>query len=181
MLISEALAQTTGGGLPDMGAIGSMIPLVLIFVVFYFLIIRPQQKKAKDHRAMVEALKRGDRVVTSGGMIGTVSRVINERELSLEIADNVRVRVMKGMIAEIMAKTEPVPAKDEKKVEPRPESDNDYYKALGLSKTASAAEIAAAARNGAEAEEAYETLKDPTKRKLYDSLGHDDYVSRVKA
>ena len=162
----------------DLGQLASIFPLVLVFIIFYVLIIRPQQKKAKDHRAMVDAVKRGDRVVTSGGLIGTVSRVINEREVSVEIADNVKVRVMKAMIAEVTAKTEP--AKDDKKADAKPESESEYYKALGLTRNATAAEIAAANRDGAAAQEAYETLSDPTKRKLYDSLGHDDYVSRVK-
>jgi len=187
MFISTAYAQT-GGGAGGFDIV-ALAPLVLIFVVFYFLIIRPQQKKVKDHRAMVEALRRGDRVVTTGGIIGTVSKVTGDREIVLEIADGVRVRVVRSMIAEIMAKTEPAPdakeAKEPKRAEAsaKPESDNEYYKILGVTRTATAAEIEAAfaAKAGnAEAAEAYDTLKDTTKRKLYDSLGHDDYVSRVK-
>jgi preprotein translocase subunit YajC len=108
MLISTAYAQTAGGGGGDaMGMIQTVIPLVLIFVVFYFLIIRPQQKKVKDHKAMVDALRRGDRVVTTGGIIGTVTKVTGDREISVEIADGVRVRVLRSMIAEVMARTEP--------------------------------------------------------------------------
>src|SRR5262245_35514850 len=179
MLIATAYAQTPSGGLGGFDSIATMAPLVLIFVVFYFLIIRPQQKKQKDHRAMVEALRRGDRVITSGGIIGTVSKVTNEREIMLEIADNVRVRVMRAMVSEIMAKTEPAAAKEDKKAE-REEPEASYYKILGVSKNASASEIAAANHDGTAAQEAYETLKDPVKRKLYDSLGHDDYVARVK-
>src|SRR4051794_20736686 len=107
-LISEAHAQGLfGGGSGGGFDLIQLAPLVLIFVVFYFLIIRPQQKKVKDHKSMVEALRRGDRVVTTGGLIGTVTKVTNERELTLEIADGVRVRVMRGMIAEVMARTEP--------------------------------------------------------------------------
>jgi len=105
-LISPAYAQALGGGGGGFDLV-QLAPLALIFVVFYFLIIRPQQKKAKDHKAMVEALRRGDKVVTSGGLIGTVAKVLNEREVSLEIAENVRVRVMRSMIAEVMARTEP--------------------------------------------------------------------------
>lgn len=177
MLVSMAYAQALGGGAGGFDYM-ALAPLVLIFVVFYFLIIRPQQKKVKDHRAMVDALRRGDRVVTTGGIIGTVSKVTNEREITLEIAENVRVRVMRAMIAEIMAKTEPVPGK---KAESAASSDEpDYYKILGVTRGASAAEIEAAKRESAAAQEAYETLKDSTKRKLYDSLGHEDYVSRVK-
>jgi preprotein translocase subunit YajC len=108
MLISTAYAQTAGGGGGDaMGMIQTVIPLVLIFVVFYFLIIRPQQKKVKDHKAMVDALRRGDRVVTTGGIIGTVTKVTGDREIAVEIADGVRVRVLRSMIAEVMARTEP--------------------------------------------------------------------------
>lgn len=106
MLISTAYAQT-GGADGGSGMLIQLLPLVLIFVVFYFLIIRPQQKKVKDHKAMVEALRRGDRVVTTGGIIGTVTKVTGDREVGLEIADGVRVRVMRGMIAEVMARTEP--------------------------------------------------------------------------
>jgi len=108
-LISPAYAQMFGGSGGGGGGFDlvQLAPLALIFVVFYFLIIRPQQKKAKDHKAMIEALRRGDKVVTSGGLIGTVAKVLNEREVSLEIADGVRVRAMRSMIAEVMARTEP--------------------------------------------------------------------------
>jgi preprotein translocase subunit YajC len=108
-LISPAYAQMFGGGNGAGGGFDlvQLAPLVLIFVVFYFLIIRPQQKKAKDHKAMIDALRRGDKVVTSGGLIGTVAKVINEREVMLEIADGVRVRAVRSMIAEVTARTEP--------------------------------------------------------------------------
>ena len=105
-LISPAYAQALGGGGGGFDLV-QLAPLALIFVVFYFLIIRPQQKKAKDHKAMIEAVRRGDKIVTSGGLIGTVAKVLNEREVAVEIADGVRVRVMRGMIAEVMARTEP--------------------------------------------------------------------------
>lgn len=132
---------------------------------------------------MVDALRRGDRVVTTGGIIGTVTKVTGDRELTIEIADGVRVRVIRSMIAEVMAKTEPGD-KPEKAPKAAPQTDDVYYKKLGVSRTASAAEIEAAfaGKSGdAEAVEAYETLKDPVKRRLYDSLGHEDYVDRVKA
>ena len=105
MLVSPAWAQSGGGGF---GGMESLLPLVLIFVVFYFLLIRPQQKKAKVHREMLGNLRRGDRIVTNGGLVGNVTRVPNDTELIVEIADGVKVRVMRGMIAESMAKSGPV-------------------------------------------------------------------------
>jgi preprotein translocase subunit YajC len=76
--------------------IGQFIPLILIFVIFYFFLIRPQQKKAKEHRAMVENLKRGDKVIASGGIIGTVERVIENDKVEIEIAENVKVIIIKS-------------------------------------------------------------------------------------
>ena len=76
--------------------IGQFIPLILIFVIFYFFLIRPQQKKVKDHKAMVAALKRGDKVVTSGGIVGTVERVIDEEKVEVQISDNVKVEIIRS-------------------------------------------------------------------------------------
>ena len=76
--------------------IGQFIPLILIFVIFYFFLIRPQQKKVKEHKAMVESLKRGDRVVTSGGITGTVERLIDHDKVEVEIAENVKVEIVKS-------------------------------------------------------------------------------------
>ena len=76
--------------------IGQFIPLILIFVIFYFFLIRPQQKKVKEHKAMVESLKKGDKVVTSGGITGTITRVIDNDKVEIEIADNVTVEVVRG-------------------------------------------------------------------------------------
>ena len=76
--------------------IGQFIPLILIFIIFYFFLIRPQQKKVKEHKAMVESLKKGDKVVTSGGITGTISRVIDNDKVEVEIADNVTVEVVRG-------------------------------------------------------------------------------------
>ena len=80
----------------DSAGIGQFIPLILIFVIFYFFLIRPQQRKVKEHKAMVENLKKGDKVVTSGGITGTISRVIDNDKVEVEIADNVTVEVVRG-------------------------------------------------------------------------------------
>lgn len=106
--INEALADSgaalspTVAGAPTLMA--QLMPLVLIFVVFYFLLIRPQQKKIKAHLAMVSALRRGDRVVTGGGIIGTVARVIDDKEIVVEIAENTQIRVLRATIADVLAK-----------------------------------------------------------------------------
>ena len=84
------------------------LPFVLIFVIMYFLIIRPQRQKAQRHRDMVANLRRGDTVVTAGGLIGKVSKVVDENELQIEVAEGVKVRAVRGMIAEVRAKGEPV-------------------------------------------------------------------------
>ncbi len=106
MLITPAFAQT---GQP-MGSdfMVTLIPFVAIFAIMYFLIIRPQQQRLKAHRDMVANVKRGDTVITSGGLIGKVSRVVDDSEIQVEIADNVKVRVVKSMLAEVRAKGEPI-------------------------------------------------------------------------
>ena len=76
--------------------IGQFIPLILIFVIFYFFLIRPQQKKVKEHKAMVENLKRGDKVVTSGGIVGTVERIIDNEKVEVQIAENINVEVVRS-------------------------------------------------------------------------------------
>lgn len=123
MLISPAWAQSAGGG--GFGELGGLLPLVLIFVVFYFLLIRPQQKKAKLHREMLGNMRRGDRIVTNGGLIGTITRVPNDAELIVEIADGVKVRIMRGMIAESLTKTDPAPSKSKKNKDDKDDED-DY-------------------------------------------------------
>lgn len=110
MLISTAYAQ--GTGIFDQSALVQFLPLILIFVVFYFLLIRPQQRKAKDHKTMLDALRRGDRVVTGGGIIGTVARVDNPEEVTVDIADGVRVRVLRSTITSVLAKPDPAAARD---------------------------------------------------------------------
>ena len=80
----------------DGSGIGQFIPLILIFVIFYFFLIRPQQKKVKEHKAMIEDLKRGDKVITSGGITGTVERIIDNDKIEVEIAENVKVEIVKA-------------------------------------------------------------------------------------
>ena len=105
MLISPAYAQAAGGSAG--GEIMQMLPLVLIFVVFYFLMIRPQQKRAKEHKAMLEALRRGDNILTSGGIMGKITKIDSETEVSVEIAKDTVVTVRREMIAQVIDKTEP--------------------------------------------------------------------------
>ena len=104
MLISPAYAQAAGG---DAGGLISFLPLVLIFAVFYFLLIRPQQKKMKAHKAMIGNVRRNDRVVTGGGIIGKITKVVDEQEVDVEIAPNVVVRVARATIAEVISKSAP--------------------------------------------------------------------------
>ncbi|MDU8911109.1 preprotein translocase subunit YajC [Aestuariicoccus sp. MJ-SS9] len=91
----------------DGNAFAQFIPLILIFAIMYFLLIRPQQKKMKDHQKMVEALRRGDQVVTQGGLIGKVVKVKDNNELEVELAEGVKVRVVQSTIAQVVSKTEP--------------------------------------------------------------------------
>ncbi|MCW9041941.1 MAG: preprotein translocase subunit YajC [Pseudopelagicola sp.] len=93
-----------------MDQIGQFLPLILIFGIMYFLLIRPQQKKMKDHQKMVEALRRGDQVVTQGGLIGKVAKVKDDNEIEVELAEGVKVRVVKSTIAQVLSKTEPASA-----------------------------------------------------------------------
>ncbi len=104
LVAAPALAQA--GGDP-MAAFTSFVPLILIFAIMYFLLIRPQQKKVKEHQKMVAALRRGDMVVTQGGLIGKVSKVKEDGELEVELAENVKVRVVQSTIAQVLSKTEP--------------------------------------------------------------------------
>jgi preprotein translocase subunit YajC len=112
MLISTAYAQGAGGLFDSQGALVQFLPLVLIFVVFYFLLIRPQQRKQKDHRSMLETLRRGDRVVTGGGIVGTVNKVVSPEEVEVDIAQGVRVRVLRNTISSVLAKPDPAAARE---------------------------------------------------------------------
>ncbi|MBI5121524.1 MAG: preprotein translocase subunit YajC [Rhodospirillales bacterium] len=123
MLISEAFAQTapaaSAGG---MESLSSLFPLVLIFVLFYFLLIRPQQKKMKEHKNALSQIRRGDKVVTGGGIVGQVLKV-QDGEVTVEIAENVKVKVIQDTITAILSKTEPVgkSANDETPAKPAEE------------------------------------------------------------
>ena len=90
-----------------MQGIQQFIPLILIFGIMYFLLIRPQQKKMKEHKAMVTALRRGDQIVTQGGIIGKVSKVKDDSEVEVEIAEGVKVRVVRATITQVLSKTDP--------------------------------------------------------------------------
>ena len=90
-----------------MEALGQFVPLILIFAIMWFLLIRPQQKKLKEHKAMVEAVRKGDQVITQGGLIGKISRVKDADEVEIEIASGVKVRLVKNTIAQVLSKTEP--------------------------------------------------------------------------
>jgi preprotein translocase subunit YajC len=106
MFITPAYAQSIFGE-GTSSTLVQIAPLALIFVVFYFFLIRPQQQKAKDQKAMLSAIRRGDRVVTGGGFIGTVSKVVGDDEVVVDLAENVRVRALRSTIVSVLAKTEP--------------------------------------------------------------------------
>ena len=89
-----------------MESIGAFLPLILIFGVFYILLIRPQQKKVKAHREMLNNLRRGDKIITSGGIIGTVNKVADNRELQVQVSDDVEIKIAPGMVADLYTSTE---------------------------------------------------------------------------
>ena len=107
-----------------MESIGAFLPLILIFGVFYILLIRPQQKKVKLHREMLNNLRRGDKIITSGGIIGTVNKVADNRELQVQVAENVEIKIAPGMVADLYKSSEP-----EKKL---PEKEKQSEKKGGL-------------------------------------------------
>ena len=121
MFVSEALAQTAGTAAPSspLGDIGFFVPLILVFVVMWFFMIRPQQKKQKEHQAMIRAAKRGDKIVTSGGIMGVITKA-NDNDVEVEIAKDVKIQVMRHAISDIItrnpeeAKTAKDAAKDTK-------------------------------------------------------------------
>ena len=107
MLITPAYAQAAAGGDTN-SMLMSLLPFALIFVIMYFLILRPQQKKVKDHAELVKNIRRGDTVVTTGGLVGKVTKVVDDDQIEFEISDGVRVRQMRQMISGVRAKGEPL-------------------------------------------------------------------------
>lgn len=104
MWVTPAYAQTGGG----LGELGMLMPFVLIFVIMYFLIIRPQRQQQKRRQEMLAAIRRGDTVVTNGGLVGKVTKVVDDNEVELQISEGVKVRAVRAMIADVRAKAEPV-------------------------------------------------------------------------
>ncbi|MGK2739713.1 preprotein translocase subunit YajC [Tepidicaulis sp. LMO-SS28] len=107
MFITPAYAQGPAGGGSDI--LITLFPFILVFVIIYFLMIRPQQKRVKEHQELINGIRRGDEIVTSGGIVGKVTRVNEGDEIQVEIAENVRVRVIKGTVTTVRSKTEPAP------------------------------------------------------------------------
>ena len=112
MFVTPAFAQSLPFGGGD-GIFSLMMPMVLVFGIFYFLVLRPQQKRAKEHDEMVKNLRRGDTVVTSGGLVGKVTKLVDDEQVEVEISDGVRVRQVRAMVTGVRAKGEPV--KDDSK------------------------------------------------------------------
>jgi preprotein translocase subunit YajC len=108
LLITDAFAQAPGGAGASADLLIQIAPFLLIFLIMYFLVLRPQQRRAKEQQQMVKNVRRGDTVVMTGGLIGRVSRANDENEVELEIAPNIKVRCLRAMIAEVRARGEPV-------------------------------------------------------------------------
>jgi preprotein translocase subunit YajC len=113
MFTTSAFAQGSilGGAGGEGGMVMSLLPFLLIFIIMYFLILRPQQKRTKQHQEMVKNIRRGDTVITNGGLIGKVTKVVDDDQIEIEIANDVRIRQLRGMLTDVRAKGEPV--KDE--------------------------------------------------------------------
>ncbi|OQW53254.1 preprotein translocase subunit YajC [Candidatus Raskinella chloraquaticus] len=108
MLITSAWAQGAGSSVPGGDLVVQLLPFAFIFVILYVLILRPQQKRMKQQQEMLANLRRGDTVVTAGGLIGKIAKVGEDNDIQVDIADNVRVRILRQMIAEVRSKGEPV-------------------------------------------------------------------------
>lgn len=111
MFISSAFAQDAAQAAVAQSPLGQFLPLILFGAVLYFFLIRPQQKRMRDHQAMIGALRRGDRVVTAGGIIGVVTRIEDDKQLVVEIADGVQVKVVRSTIGEVLTKSNAPEAK----------------------------------------------------------------------
>ena len=114
MFITPAFAQAAAAGNDTNSMLMSLLPFALIFVMMYFLILRPQQKKVKDHAEMVKNIRRGDTIVTSGGLVGKVTKVVDDEQVEFELAEGVRVRQLRSMISGVLTKGEPAKEKGEK-------------------------------------------------------------------
>jgi len=125
MFISPAYAQAFGGNTDTL--FNFFVPMLLLAAVWYFLVLRPQQQKANQQKAMLSALRRGDRVVTGGGFVGTVAKVMSDDEIMVDLAEGVRVRVIRSTISTVLTKTEPVAAKsgDDKVSDDKGDADKD--------------------------------------------------------
>ena len=110
MFVTPAFAQDAAAGGAASIMTSGLVPMILIVGIMYFLMIRPQQKRLKEHKAMVEALRRGDQVVTQGGILGKVSKVQDDGIIEVEIAEGVKVKVMRATISQVISKTEPATA-----------------------------------------------------------------------
>lgn len=107
MFIAPAYAQAAGS--PGMGDLfGMVLPLVMIMVVFWFLLIRPQQRKMKEHQELLKKINRGDTVITNGGLIGRVVKIVDDSELQVEVGENVKVRILRSAVSDVRAKGEPI-------------------------------------------------------------------------
>ncbi|EJW12187.1 Preprotein translocase subunit YajC [Rhodovulum sp. PH10] len=112
MIVTPAYAQAAGAaGSADM--LMSLLPFVLIFVIMYFLILRPQQRRQKQHQEMIKNIRRGDSVVTNGGLVAKVTKVIDDNEIEIELGDGMKARQLRGMVAEVRSRGEPVKDKDD--------------------------------------------------------------------
>ncbi|MGV8840400.1 MAG: preprotein translocase subunit YajC [Bauldia sp.] len=113
MWVTPAFAQEAAGTATGTASSGSamllqLVPFLFIFVIMYFLLIRPQRTKMRQHQEMIKAVRRGDTIVTNGGLVGKISKVVDESEIELQIAENTKIRVLRAAIAEVRAKGEPV-------------------------------------------------------------------------
>jgi len=115
MFVTPAFAQAAAAGGDTNSMLMSLLPFALIFVIMYFLILRPQQKKVKEHAELVKNIRRGDTIITSGGLVGKVTKVVDDDQIEFEVADGVRVRQMRQMISGVRAKGEPVKDKEKSK------------------------------------------------------------------